>query len=277
MKRFRVVGLCAVIACAAGAVTGGPSASAAEFGRCVPLKKGNYTEGNCKTVAEKRGVPDHKGRFEFEPVNSCYATKHGNFTEAECKTVAEKRGNPDHKGGYEASPVVTFATNGGTSEWDSASGTWKCTASNGSGEITSATSLTEKVVFSGCEMKGIKCQNTAYEGEIETFPLHGELIEPSAGHAQLVLTGTFEGKYFTEYGCTGIAAVRVSGSLGGEQSPLNVTSHTNTLLFHEGAEQSLISEFGPPGWSPSETLSLPSEIRTELTNKTTDEMEIHLK
>ncbi len=77
---------------------------------CVGVAKGgNYTESGCKTVAEKKGKPDHKGKYELVPADSCYhIVKHGNYTESGCKTVAgkTKKGifTPDHKGQYELAP-----------------------------------------------------------------------------------------------------------------------------------------------------------------------------
>ncbi len=276
MKRIRILGLCLLAACALAAVSMSASASAASFGKCVAFKKGNYTESNCATVAEKHGAPSHKGHWEFEPAGSCYGTKHGNFTEAACATVAEKHGAPDHKGHFESIAKYPYGSTGGTAELVSAAGTITCTASSGGGVIESGTFTVAQTIFTGCETKHKKCQNTANEGEIETFALDGNLTEPTTGAAQLVISGTFEGKYEAEFGCTEVAAVRVSGTLGGEQSPKNVMSHTNTLLFHEGVEQNLKAEFGPPGWPPAETLTLPSEQRADITNASAEEAEIHI-
>jgi hypothetical protein len=276
MKRIRILGLCLMAACALGAVSMSASASAAHFGKCVAAKKANYTEGNCATVAMKNGVPDHKGHFEFEATGTCYPQKKANFTEGACATVAMKNGVPDHKGHFELSPDYTYASTGGIAELASAAGVIKCTASAGGGVVVSGTLTKAQTIFTGCETKGKKCQNTANEGEIETFELDGNLTEPTSGDAQLVISGTFEGKYEAEFGCTEVAAIRVSGTVGGEQSPTNVTSHTNTLLFHEAVEQNLKAEFGPPGWPAGETLTLPSEQRAEITNTSASEAEIHI-
>jgi len=284
MKRIKVVGLCLMVACALAAVGGASSASAAQFGKCVAnFKHGNYTEGNCVTVAEKKGKPDHKGTFEFEPAGACYGIKHGNFTESGCKTVAEKKGKPDHKGSFELSPLQSAVVTGGKGELRSAAGTIECSASHGTQQITGPTSLVAQTIFTGCETKGQKCQNTATEGEIETFALDGALTEPSAGKASVKLTGTGvdgkgganEGHYLAEFGCTGVAAVRVHGELGDNVTPTNTSGTKETTEFKESLEQGLISEFGPPTFNPSETLTLPSEQIGNVEATTAEAGEIH--
>lgn len=129
MKRITVLATClvAVFALAAVAVS---SASAAEpeWGHCVAKpKKGNYTEGNCQTVATKtktvkkvkEEVPDHKGNFEWAPgaEAACYAQKDGNYTDSGCTKVAEKTTKgvkaPDHKGKYEKTGAGAFTSKSG--------------------------------------------------------------------------------------------------------------------------------------------------------------------
>ncbi len=117
MRHFKIMGLCLVAAFALAAVFAAGSASAAEpeWAGCVPQKHGNFTEEKCATVAEKHGVPDHKGHYEVKSgqAATCIAQKHGNYTESECKTVAEKHGAPDHKGHYEQTPSDKFTGEGG--------------------------------------------------------------------------------------------------------------------------------------------------------------------
>ncbi len=116
MRHFKILGLCLVAVFALVAVAAS-SASAAEpeWGHCLAQKHGNYTEGNCATVATKHGVPDHKGHFEWlgGGGSSCYAMKHGNYTESACATVATKHGVPDHKGHYEKTGGGKFTGVGG--------------------------------------------------------------------------------------------------------------------------------------------------------------------
>ncbi len=116
MRHVKIMGLCLVAVFALVAVAASSaSATAPEWGRCMAQKHGNYTEGNCKTVAEKHGVPDHKGHFEWlgGADAKCYAMKHGNYTESGCNTVATKHGVPDHKGHYEKTSGNKFTGSAG--------------------------------------------------------------------------------------------------------------------------------------------------------------------
>jgi hypothetical protein len=256
MKRIRVAGLCVGVVCALIAVAGVSSASAAEFGQCVSMKRGNYTESNCATVAEKAGVPDHKGTYEFEPADTCYETSGGNYTESDCKTVAEKRGKPDHKGTFESTASPTFGTTSGPMEWTTPGfGTFTCKASTGTGAITSGTKVTQEIVLSGCESFAEKCQNTATEGEIVSNPLGGALTEPSAGQAATVLAAApGYGGYLFNYACTGLAIIRAGGSVGGEDTRVNTESSSSTFTFVTGFDQDLENEYSAsPEFGPSET------------------------
>ena len=73
---------------------GGPAATV-ESGKCEATKQGNYTEGSCRTVAEKKGQPDYKGKFEWFPSPvGCFAMKHGHFGEAACQARDESKARP---------------------------------------------------------------------------------------------------------------------------------------------------------------------------------------
>lgn len=285
MKRIRMIGLCVVAACGLAAIGGASTASAAaKFGVCAAAKKAVYTDSNCSIVAEKKGVPDNKGKFEFEEAGTCYPSKKAVYEDSGCTKVAEKKGLPDHKGKFEKAPLQSAVVTGGTGELVSAAGTIKCTSSTGGQQITSGTTLTAQTVFHGCETKGQKCQNTATEGEIATFPLNGKLTEPSTGKASVKLTGTgsdgqggaHEGSYLAEFGCTGVAAVRVFGELGDNIKPVNTMTKSVTTEFVSGLEQGLISEFGPATFNPSETLTLPSEQIGNVTAVTAENGEVHV-
>ncbi len=104
MRHFKIMGLCLVAVFALAAVAASSaSATGPEWGRCLAQKHGNYTEGNCQTVATKHGVPDHKGSYEWYggAAALCYPKKHGEYVDSGCTTVATKHGVPDHKGHYE--------------------------------------------------------------------------------------------------------------------------------------------------------------------------------
>jgi len=275
MKRIKIVGLCVVVACAFAAVAGASSASAAEFGVCVAAKKAVYTDANC-TV---KSVKANKGHFEWHAAGTCYAAKKAEYTDAGCTTKSVKA----HKGHFEKSPLLAATVSGGVGKLKSAAGTIECATSTGTQQITGPKTLVAATTFQSCETKGQPCQNGA-AGEIKTFALNGALTEPSAGKASVKLTGTgsdglggaSEGKYLAEFGCTGVAAVRVHGELGDNVTPTNTMGTSTTTEFIEGSpEQGLIAEFGPPGFPPAETLVLPSEQIGNVTAVTATAGEIH--
>jgi hypothetical protein len=280
MNRVKTAGLCVVVACALVAVAGVSSASAAEFGQCVSMKRGNYTESNCATVAEKAGVPDHKGTFEFEAADTCYETTGGNFTESECKTVAEKKGTPDHKGSFESTASPTFGTSSGPTEWTTPGfGAYACKSSTGTGAITSGTTVTQQIVLHGCESFAEKCQNTATEGEIVSNPLVGALTEPSAGQAATVLTAApGYGGYLFNYSCVGLAFIRTGGSVGGHNTPVNTEASSSTFTFETRFDQDLENEYSAsPEFGPSETEGpFPTEAHGVMTIKTSAPGMTHL-
>ena len=122
MKRIRIVGLClaAALTVVAFSAMAASSASAGTYYWCTAQKKGNFTESGCKTVAEKKGAPDHKGSFELTKVEACVAQKKGNFTESGCKTVAVKTkkgvSTPDHKGTFELTSGRKFTDTTGSAK-----------------------------------------------------------------------------------------------------------------------------------------------------------------
>jgi hypothetical protein len=284
MKRIQMVGLCIVAALAFAAIAGATTASAAaKFGQCVPAKKAVYEDSNCSKVAEKKGKPSGKGKFEFKGAGECYGTKGGVYEDSACTKVHEKKGKPDHKGKFEKVPLEKAAVTGGKGELVSPAGTIECTSSSGTQQITGPTALTAQTIFKGCETKGAKCQNTANEGEIATFLLNGALIEPALHKAAINLTGTGkdglggpeEGKYLAEFGCTGVAAIRVYGKLGGNITPVNVMGTTETTEFVKGVEQGLESDFGPPGFGAGTLTKVPSEQIGNVTATSTNKYEVH--
>src|SRR6202041_779522 len=134
------------------------SAGAPEYGQCVAQKGGNYVDGGCSVVAEKKGVPDHKGHFEWVPgpaSSACVAHKKGEYTESSCATKSEK----PKKGGFErlAGPGFTSSTGTVKLETPGLGRTVVCTASSGKGEVTGLSSGVARVTLTGCEVAGKKC------------------------------------------------------------------------------------------------------------------------
>jgi hypothetical protein len=263
MKRIKMIGLCVVAACGLAALAGASTASAAKFSVCVPSKHAVYANSTCTEVAMKKGVPSGKGKFEKVEAGTCVPAKHSVYEDAACSKVAMKKGVPSGKGKFEKAGGTAKVT-GAHAELVSAAGTIECSSSSGTETFTGGKSLTAVTIFKGCETKGAKCQNTATAGEIATFELIGKLVEPAAGKASINLTGNGnDGKkagLLAEFGCTGVAAVRVSGGpLGGKISPVNTWGTSSTTTFEKEVEQGLTAEFGPAGFPPAETLVLPSE------------------
>jgi hypothetical protein len=253
-KRVRILGLCLLVACAFLAVSVASAASAAEFGECVGFKHGSYLENRCGVTSEKKGLPAHKGAYEFEPADSCYAMKKGNFTESGCKTVAEKNGKPDHKGSFESTPSPSYTSESGPTELITPGfAAVKCSASSGAGLIEGGTTTSVQTSFTGCESSGQKCQNTATEGNIVTFPLSGTLTEPETGRAETVLKPA-SGAYLAEFACTGVASIRTGGTVGGRDTPTNMPRTTTSFEFEKGVEQGLETEFsGSEAFGAGET------------------------
>jgi hypothetical protein len=291
MKRTKIVGVCLVAALAMMGLSAmvASSASAGTYYWCQGQKKGNFTESGCKTVAEKKGVPDHKGKFELVPVSACVAQKHGNFTESGCKTVAEKKGKPDHKGGFEISSGRKFTDTTGSAKLATPAlgpNDVECTASTSEGEITSSTTGTDRVKFTNCTLEGKKCESVNFfgsgtpsgeAGTIETNLLdtklvdHGEKAggykheEPALNEAWTEVVSSEKEPYSSEFICGGEIILRTHGSVSGVDTPVNAapsTSSTTTFGVGEG-EQALLTEvfngteFIPTGGAPSseETIS----------------------
>jgi hypothetical protein len=250
MKRIRILGLCLVVACAFGAVSAVSSASAAEQGQCVAAKHAKWNNSTCTEAPAKAG----KGHFEFEAADSCYAMKHGNFTEGACKTVAEKHGVPDHKGHFELAPSPAYTSESTNDELITPGfGAVKCAHEHGTGVVTGGTSSVTGSLFTECESSGQPCGNVG-PGEIQTFSLTGALTEPSTGTAETVLTPT-SGKYLAEFACVGVAFIRTGGHVGGKNTPVNTSGTTTTFAFEKGVEQGLETEFSASEkFEPAETV-----------------------
>jgi hypothetical protein len=247
MKRIRILGLCLMVACAFAAVSVASSASAAEFGQCLAAKKAEFNNSTCTEKSAKA----HKGHFEFYAADSCIAKKKGEFNNATCTEKSAKA----HKGHFEAIPSPVYTTSSGPAELITPGfGAVKCSASSGGGAITGGKTTTTQTSFTGCETSGQKCQNTATEGNIVTFPLTGNLTEPTTGKAETVLTPT-SGKYLAFFGCTGVAFIRTGGSVGGNNTPVNTQGTTTSFNFESGVEQHLETEFSStPTFEPGTVL-----------------------
>ncbi len=247
-------------------LTGSP-----EYGQCVAQKGGNYLDGNCQSVAEKKGVPDHKGKYEWAPGPSatCVAQKKGEYTDAGCTSKSAK----PRKGSYEktAGPVYS-ATTGPVTLETAALGVSKvtCVAGTGAGEVTGTSTGTERFTFTGCEASGKKCTSEGPDatpsgkaGTIVTNLLRTRLLGPVAGQVWTQLASSEHEPYVAEFGCEG-ALYRITGSLAGLQGGdvgVSGTASTTRFSLEEGkeAEQALftaLSETKGKSWSAPESSTL---------------------
>ncbi len=235
------------------------SAGAPEYGQCVAQKDGNYAEGNCNTVAEKKGQPDHKGKYEWVPgpAATCVAQKRGDYTDSSCTAKSAKA----KKGTYEKAPGpgYTSTTSAVTLETAGLGRTVVCAASTATGEVTGTNTGTARITFSGCELAGKKCTSegangtaAAKTGEIVTNLLDTRLLGPVSGQVWTELVSAEHAPYLAEFSCEG-PRLRVSGSLSGVQSgDINAASVTSTTTFAvEEGEQALytsLSENDGKSW-----------------------------
>ncbi|HUB73925.1 MAG TPA: hypothetical protein VL979_07815 [Solirubrobacteraceae bacterium] len=232
-----------------------------EYGRCVAQKGGEYSDPTCQNVAEKKGVPDHKGKYEWlpGPTPACVAHKKGEYTDSSCSARSSK----PHKGGYEkAGAGFTASTGAVTLETAQLPGApvVTCSASSASGEVTGTATGSERITFTGCESSGRQCTSEGPDGTpspgagtIVTNLLATRLLGPVAGSVWTELASSEHQPYLAEFGCGGIL-FRMSGSLGGVQSgDVDAPSLTSTTSFsvEEGreAEQAVFTEASEDGGS----------------------------
>jgi hypothetical protein len=256
---------------------------APEYGQCVAQKGGNYSDDGCSVVAEKKGVPDHKGGFEWAPgpaSAACVAQKKGEYTESSCATKSSK----PKKGTFErlAGPGFTSTSEAVTLETPGLGRTVVCTAGSGKGEVTGLSSGVEHVALSGCEAAGKKCTSegsnstpSGTAGVIDTNLLDTRLLS-TATEVWIQLTSGEHEPYVAEFGCEGVL-LRVSGALAGVQEhDIGIPSLTSTTTFggENAGEQALTtasSTNGGSSWSAADptnvvvlatnTAASPTEIR----------------
>ena len=89
---------------------GGP-AGIQEFGKCEPLKHGQFEDAGCtkEKYKEKNGVRSYKGKYHWYAVKvECFPLKHGHYADEHCSQKSEsKKGKGT--GGYEKA-INTFTT-----------------------------------------------------------------------------------------------------------------------------------------------------------------------
>jgi hypothetical protein len=243
------------------------SAGAPEYGQCVAQKDGNYNESSCVGVAEKKGQPDHKGKYEWVPgpAATCLPQKKGNYTDSSCATKAAKA----KKGSYEKEPGPGFTatTEAVTLETTSLGHAVTCAAASATGEVTGTSSGVERITFTGCEVSGKKCSSegangtaSGKSGVIVTNLLDTRLLGPVAGQVWTQLVSAEHQPYVAEFGCEGML-FRTSGSVAGiQEGNIDTSTHSSTTAVGvESGEQALytaLSENTGKSWGGADPSNL---------------------
>jgi hypothetical protein len=231
MKRLSIISMCLLLL-GAFAATMAASASATEtppeIWECHKLTKGKVSkkyegeyEKGCKAKNSKK-----EGEYEFQP-----------FANTKPKAFKGKGGPANLS--IENVSTVSCSKSADTGHF--------------SGPKTAADIL---VTFTKCETAGLKCENTATEGEVKTNPLKAEIgfFDESKGKKVAQEVGTDlkaeSGEYEAELHCGSVAPtlnLRVKGSVIGEVVPgvksgYNKFSKEQTLDFEEiGGKQAIQS------------------------------------
>ena len=243
---------------------GGPAATV-ESGKCEATKHGNYTEGSCRTVAEKKGQPDHKGKFEWFPSPvGCFAIKHGDYAEGSCLARDESKGKG--KGKFEQATNALTGSGGDARLALKGVGTVECTSGSSEEQLRSPLTGESRILLQGCELEGHSCTSTdaaagTIDGaEAETIPYkEGESVYVDLAGDPALMRFTCAS---TQYTVTG----EVSGETSGDTNQMAATSTTS---FEAGKGlQALSTEDGKGSvettltWTVAGTGSESSELRT---------------
>jgi hypothetical protein len=223
---------------------------APEYGMCVAEKHSRYADNGCQDLAEKKGVPDGKGSFEWMagPSPACIAKKKGEYTNSACTAKSVKAG----KGSFEREPGPGYTSSSETVtlETPGLGRTVVCAASTGTGEVTGTSTSVDRITFTGCESAGKKCTSegpnstpSGTAGVIVTNLLHNRLLGPVVGQVWTELASSEHESYSAEFACEGVR-FRTKGSLAGVQAGnVNTPSVISTTTFGlELGEQALFSE-----------------------------------
>ncbi len=256
MKRLKGAGICIGLAFAFSAlVPVAAQAATPEYGKCVEAKKAEYTESKCETVAEKKGKPDHKGKFEWEagPLPTCVAVKKGFYSNGECTTRDEKKGKPGGK--FEkvcAESCADFKTTSGavtfynfTPENESepeklpqgktltgVGGAITCAHSTSVGEIVGPSESAETVTYTGCESGGDSCTTPGEaSGTIVAPEIFGDLVTLPAGKGVGDLTRLGGNEIAFNCGPEVEETIENGNALGVVTGDINTVSTTSTQTF----------------------------------------------
>jgi hypothetical protein len=206
-----------------------------ESGKCEAGKDANYTEAKCLTVAEKKGKPDHKGKFEWYPSPvECFPQKDGYYSEAQCLTRDEKKGAP--KGKYERGRGGFQATGAVAKLAITSLGTLECKASSSVGDISGQKTGTSTITLTGCKLGDSECASAGEApGTIQSYPLEAYLEE----EGQKLDTEFFQDPLM-KFSCGDEELTLKGGFRGQTTGDVNVMSATSESVFNtEVGEQEL--------------------------------------
>ena len=212
-----------------------------EYGKCEATKHGSFTEAACATIAEKKGVPDHKGKYEwFAGPEGCYAHKKGHYEDSACTKEAVSENKRTHekkyKGKYEKGNGKFTGTSGATKFAISDVATLECAAGSSEGEITGTKTATETVTYTGCHQASATCSSADEPAEtIRTYPLESFIYDVD-NKVYTEITGS----PIMKFTC-GSSELTLTGSASGEAvGDINTMSATNELVFKQGVGRQVL-------------------------------------
>lgn len=191
-----------------------------------------YTEGACQTLSAKTD----KGKYRWVqgPAPKCvYVKKHGHY-DAGCTTRDEKHGRA--KGKYEKAPGPGYTSTMEAVTWETpqlGGLELSCAGASATGEVTTAFTGVERIVFTGCETSGKACASegpdstpSGQAGVIDTNLLDTHPTRSATGQVLTQLVSAEHAPYMLEANCEGLR-LRISGSLAGVQAGnVNVAAST---------------------------------------------------
>jgi hypothetical protein len=237
-----------------------------EYGKCEAAKDAVYTESACGTIAEKKGKPDKKGKYEWYPAPvTCFAQKDGRYSEDRCATLDEKKGKP--KGKYEAGNGAFTGAGAAVKLEIHAGGAVECTGGSSEGQVAAPKQADATITFTGCKHESSKCTTSGQgEGTIKSEPLQVITYEED----KKVLTGLVGNPVLARFTCAS-TAYALTGAVSGETATdVNVMSTKGEMTFRPGAgEQALKTDI--------DQVEYEATLSTSITTTSTQPLEIDTK
>lgn len=146
-----------------------------ELGKCIAHKDGEWENDECSEAPKKIG----KGKYDWLPVPvGCYPQKDGNYKNSECTVVAEKKGVPDHKGKYELAAMKFTGTIEAAKVSVSGLAPIECAKGHTEGEFFSATPKgeNEELTLEGCTQQSASCSSGSEAGVLHSSKLQSYLV-----------------------------------------------------------------------------------------------------